>query len=133
MFFNINGVSLGTFFAPNISGDQTFSFLGVSFTDPVVSRVRITTGNRILAPGSTATDLVVMDDFIYGEPVSASLVPEPASMALLAAGVMPFLPGLRRRMRRRAGGQKPSGGQAIVLLTRPGYPPAPPPHAAAQK
>src|SRR5439155_23328060 len=60
------------------SGSQTFSFLGVSFPTAVVSRVRITSGNT--APGAGATDqngdsrdVVVMDDFIYGEPVAADL------------------------------------------------------------
>ena len=54
------------------------SFLGVDFGTAVVSRVRITSGNAALGPGLTdggIRDLVVMDDFIYGEPVTA--VPEP--------------------------------------------------------
>ena len=43
-----------------------FSFLGVVFDTPNVFLVRITSGNRTLkAPNM---DVVVMDDFIYGEP-----------------------------------------------------------------
>lgn len=46
------------------------SFVGLSFTDRRVGKVRIISGN--VAPGPTdsppGTDVVVMDDFIYGEP-----------------------------------------------------------------
>jgi hypothetical protein len=55
---------------------QSLSFLGVSFNaGELVGRVRITSGNAALGaavndnPGG-GTDLVVMDDFIYSEPVS---------------------------------------------------------------
>ena len=68
-FFDLAGVSLGTFFAPNIAGTQTLSFVGVSFPANVrVARVRITSGNQVLAAGNTMVDGVVMDDFIYAEP-----------------------------------------------------------------
>jgi parallel beta-helix repeat protein len=68
-FFGLNGVSFGTFFVPNVASNQTLSFLGVSFNaGERVARVRITCGNQVLAPGNVATDSVVMDDFIYGEP-----------------------------------------------------------------
>lgn len=93
-YFDANGNSLGTFSAQNVPGNElaaneTFSFLGVSFDSSVVSRVRITSGNQILGPNNLEPDLVVMDDFIYGEPV-----PEPATLGLLAVG-LPLL--LRRR------------------------------------
>jgi hypothetical protein len=49
------------------------SFVGVVYDEPVVARVRIRSGNVRLggsdAPGA-GRDLVVMDDFIYGEPVN---------------------------------------------------------------
>jgi len=78
-FFNAADQSLGQYFAPSSSGDETLSFLGVLFNEgSVVSRVRITSGNQVLAPGITSPDLVVMDDFIYGEPV-----PEPSTLLLL--------------------------------------------------
>lgn len=105
-FFGEGGNSLGTFFAPAIGGDETFSFLGVSFTQPVVSRVRITSGNVAPGPGvldqnGNPNDVVVMDDFIFGEPTSAvAAVPEPASMGLLGAGLLPFGLGLLRRRRK---------------------------------
>src|SRR5438477_7025170 len=94
-FFDFNNVSLGTFFAQPFGGNETFSFLGVQFDQANVSRVRITSGNQILAAGNTTEDLVVMDDFIYGEPRLA--VPEPSSIALLALGAAAL--GWRRRSR----------------------------------
>lgn len=95
-FFDAGSASLGTFFAPNIAGNETLSFLGVTFDNAIVSRVRITSGNRVLAPGNTLTDLVVMDDFIYGEPRLASVVPEPSAIALLAVALA-ALGAIRRR------------------------------------
>jgi hypothetical protein len=50
------------------------SFLGVKFGSAIVSRVRITLGTGALGAGINDVsnggqrDLVVMDDFIYGEP-----------------------------------------------------------------
>ncbi|QDU56683.1 PEP-CTERM sorting domain-containing protein [Aeoliella mucimassa] len=52
------------------------SFLGASFDEAIVARVSI-------IGGLEAFDSVVMDDFIFGEPVPVS-VPEPASVALLS-------------------------------------------------
>src|SRR5262249_2701773 len=86
-FFDRNNVSLGSFFVPAAVGNETFSFLGVDFGSFLVSRVRITSGNQILALGNTAQDLVVMDDFIYGEPVVACC-PEPEPIGLLAVGLI---------------------------------------------
>jgi hypothetical protein len=55
------------------------SFLGVSFSNPVVRRVRIRYGNSALGPADGGSiDVAVMDDFIYGEPVA---VPEPGAPA----------------------------------------------------
>ena len=86
-FFDVLDQSLGQFFAPAFQGDETLSFLGVRFDEgSVVSRARITSGNQILALGNTADDLVVMDDFIFGEPVAAQ-VPEPGTLLLLLSGV----------------------------------------------
>lgn len=68
-FFDFNGVPLGTYFAPGVPGaNETFSFLGVVFDQAVVGLVRIVSGNVALSAGPLTEDLVVMDDFIYGEP-----------------------------------------------------------------
>ena len=95
-FFDVNNLSLGTFNA----GIGVFSFLGVSFGTASISRVRITSGNGALGAGINdggQTDLVVMDDFIYGEPSPTSTVPEPSSFVLTAfAGAMLWI-----RVRRR--------------------------------
>lgn len=66
------------------AGDASLSFLGVSFNaGELIGRVRITSGNTTLGPNDTAgADVVVMDDFIYGEPVAtAGLVIAPGSGA----------------------------------------------------
>lgn len=95
-FFDVNNLSLGTYNA----GIGGLSFLGVSFGSANISRVRITSGNSALGPtvnDGGQTDLVVMDDFLYGEPTPSSTVPEPSSFALTAfAGAMLWI-GVRRR------------------------------------
>ena len=98
-FFGAGNVLLGTFSVPNIAGDGTSSFLGILFGDPVISRVRITSGNAALAPGqleSASIDLVAMDDFIFGEPTT-NAVPEPATWALLLLGFASIGVQIRRR------------------------------------
>ncbi|WP_447986215.1 PEP-CTERM sorting domain-containing protein [Nitrospira sp. Nam74] len=85
-YFNANGTSLGTFFAP--TANNGLSFLGVSRFDEGIARVRITTGNSALGPSElagTPIDVVVMDDFLYGEP--QAIVPEPSSLLLLVTGL----------------------------------------------
>jgi len=93
-YFDSSGSLLGTFFVPNQIGSQTFSFLGVSFNaGERIGRVRITNGNAALGANANdqngdSNDLVVMDDFIYGEPAAA--VPEPGTLLTLAAGLACF-------------------------------------------
>jgi hypothetical protein len=71
----VNGNSLGVYHAPPCSSG--FSFVGAKFASAIVAAVEITSGHGPL--GATATDisrrdhgpardLVIMDDFIYGEP-----------------------------------------------------------------
>jgi hypothetical protein len=85
-YFNANGASLGTFFAP--TSNNGLSFLGVSGFGDGIARVRITNRNSALGPSELAgapTDVVVMDDFLYGEP--QVVVPEPSSLLLLVTGL----------------------------------------------
>jgi hypothetical protein len=73
-FFDVTGKSLATVTAPVRSDAAGLSFVGARFTQPIVARVRITFGTGSL--GATANDvsaggtndLVVADNFIYGEP-----------------------------------------------------------------
>jgi hypothetical protein len=68
-FFGADGGLLFSSFAPASPGDGGFSFLGIKFNDPRIASVRIIAGN--VAPGPNdddANDVVMMDDFIYGEP-----------------------------------------------------------------
>jgi len=98
-FFDVNGISLGKYDAPAIPGnDENFSFIGVDFDAPIVSRVRIVTGNLILGPGilepDIFDDLVVMDNLIYGPLVDAAPVipaPEPGTISLLFMGLVALL------------------------------------------
>ena len=68
------------------AGNQGMSFLGARLVNGAISRVRITSGaNTIVANGQLGNpndDVVVMDDFIYAEPVAAAVVPEPTGWAL---------------------------------------------------
>ena len=54
--------------------DASLSFVGVSYTDPVVASVRIYSGthaiDNLLGLEGDPIDLVVMDDFIFGEPIA---------------------------------------------------------------
>ncbi|MGE5525290.1 MAG: PEP-CTERM sorting domain-containing protein [Rhodospirillaceae bacterium] len=96
-FFGADGSSLGTFFVPAVQGNETLSFVGVTFAAPIVSRVRITSGSSALGPIEAGQiDLVVMDDFIYGEPIAAA-IPEPGTIALLGTGILAL--ATRRRMK----------------------------------
>ena len=98
-YFDLLNNSLGVFAVPFIAGSETFSFLGAVFDSSVIARVRITSGNTALGPNDGgAVDVVVMDDFIYGEPTAPSAVPEPASLVLLGTGIA--FAARRRRAKR---------------------------------
>ncbi|HET9276357.1 MAG TPA: hypothetical protein VFN96_09830 [Gemmatimonadales bacterium] len=75
--FAQDGSSLGTFSAPVRTDAAGLSFIGVTFPDAIIARVRITLGTGALgaavndvSAGGTA-DLVVLDNVIYGEPRQA--------------------------------------------------------------
>jgi hypothetical protein len=68
-FFGANGELLFSSIVPASPGDGNLSFFGVVYNDARIARVRITTGD--VAPGpddDRKNDIVMMDDFIYGEP-----------------------------------------------------------------
>jgi len=71
----VNGESLGVYHAPPCGG--RFSFVGVQFPSPLLAAVEIRSGHGPLGADAAdvtdrdhgpARDLVIMDDFIYGEP-----------------------------------------------------------------
>lgn len=69
-----NGADLGTYTAPVRSDAAGHSFVGVAFDRPLIARVEVVSGEAPLAAdrGDLSTggtvDLVVTDDFLYGEP-----------------------------------------------------------------
>jgi hypothetical protein len=75
-YFDAEGHRLLIVRAPRRSDDNGLSFVGAVFESPIVARVRITSGDTPI--DATANDhvkgegpkhdIVVMDDFIYGEP-----------------------------------------------------------------
>jgi hypothetical protein len=69
-YFDVNGALLFSGFVPPARGNETLSFLGVAFdAGEEVFLVRITSGDVELGERERGgPDLVVMDDFIYGEP-----------------------------------------------------------------
>ncbi|HEU4996185.1 MAG TPA: hypothetical protein VFT29_15315 [Gemmatimonadaceae bacterium] len=74
-YFDAAGNRLASVTSPARSDATGLSFVGAVFDSPIVARVRITSGNTPIDPnvadnvstGGTR-DIVVMDDFIYGEP-----------------------------------------------------------------
>lgn len=68
-FFGADGQLLFSSFVPPSPGNGGFSFLGIKFNDARIASVRITAGSVAPGPNDTdANDVVMMDDFIYGEP-----------------------------------------------------------------
>jgi hypothetical protein len=88
-FFAPDGALLFERAVPAAAGNETLSFLGVSFDKgEIVGRVHIVSGNTALGPDeSDIRDLVAMDDFIYAEPVSIDgLVISPESGTVFQIG-----------------------------------------------
>lgn len=83
-----------------VAVNQGLSFLGaVANAGERISRVRITSGvNTIVSNGVLGNpndDLVVMDDFLYAEPVQ---VPEPPAILLLGLGLLAGFTSRRPRL-----------------------------------
>lgn len=71
-FFDLTGQKI---FERNVlatAGNESLSFLGVKFVGAPLAKVRITSGSAAVGPNDITQggtdDIVVMDDFIYGEP-----------------------------------------------------------------
>src|SRR5262245_11601741 len=67
-YFDVNRRRIFIGLVPAAPGDGNFSFLGVVFPDARVARVRIKTGDTKPGVDDAKQDIVMMDDFIYGEP-----------------------------------------------------------------
>jgi len=68
-YYAADGQLLFSSFVPASPGDGNLSFLGIVFDDARIARVRIIAGNVVPGPNdSQKEDVVMMDDFIYGEP-----------------------------------------------------------------
>ena len=68
-YFGANDKVLFSSFVPASPGDASLSFFAIVFDEPLITRVRITTGDTAPGPDDDVNqDIVMMDDFIYGEP-----------------------------------------------------------------
>jgi hypothetical protein len=68
-YFDQGGRLIFSSFVPASPGNGSLSFFGIVFEDARIARVRITAGDTAPGPNDDAkNDIVVMDDFIYGEP-----------------------------------------------------------------
>jgi len=67
--YNGDGLLLGRFFAPVAA--KGLSFVGVTFPNKMITRVRIVPGNAVIGSQddpANGRNVVVADDFLYGEP-----------------------------------------------------------------
>jgi hypothetical protein len=68
-YLGAGGELLFSSFVPASPGDASLTFFGVVFSDARIAHVRITTGDSAPGPDDDPRhDIVMMDDFIYGEP-----------------------------------------------------------------
>ncbi len=92
-FFDVNGQPIGFQGAPTTSGDGTFSFVG-GFDNALaasIARVRITSGIGVVGTNEQGSnDIVVMDDFIYGEPLAVPPPPAPPTIGDIANQTVAF-------------------------------------------
>ena len=69
-YFGTRGELLFRSSAPASPGDGSLSFIGVVFGDARIARVKIIAGDAAPGPNDDRVDIVMMDDFLYGEPTS---------------------------------------------------------------
>ena len=69
-YFGTRGELLFRSSAPASPGDGNLSFIGVVFGDARIARVKITAGDAAPGPDDDRKDIVMMDDFLYGEPTA---------------------------------------------------------------
>jgi hypothetical protein len=75
-YFGADGGLLFKSVVPASPGDKSVSFLGIVFTDSRIAKVRITSGDTAPGPNDDGThDIVMMDDFLYGEPKPIQPIP----------------------------------------------------------
>ena len=73
-FYDVDGNRILTVAAPRESDAAGLSFVGAVFDSRIVARVRVISGDTPIGPDDNVKgagqkdDIVVMDDFIYGEP-----------------------------------------------------------------
>ena len=67
-YFGAHGELLFRRNAAASPGDGNLSFFGVVFGDARIARVRIIAGDVAPGPNDDRKDIVMMDDFLYGEP-----------------------------------------------------------------
>jgi hypothetical protein len=68
-FFDAEGRTIYSSFVAASPGDGGLSFFGIVFEEPRIASVRITAGTAAPGPDDDEKqDIVMMDDFIYGEP-----------------------------------------------------------------
>jgi hypothetical protein len=111
-YYDESNKALDTLAAP--PADAGLSFLGASYPAGTrVSRVRIRTGNTAPGPndGGAQADVVVMDDFLYGEPQEIkapaaqgggqpAVTPAPAQVAAPVATLDTVAPSLKAAVRK---------------------------------
>ena len=94
-----NNLLLESFVEPDPQG---LSFLGATFSTSNLARVRITSGNTALGANDdplNRVDIVVIDDFLYGEPQQAvAAIPVPSTLLLTGMGIGFLLLRSRKRM-----------------------------------
>jgi hypothetical protein len=67
-YFDAQGNLIYTGLVPSSPGDGSVSFFGIVFPDARIARVQIRTGDSQPGKNDSKKDIVMMDDFFYGEP-----------------------------------------------------------------